>query len=107
MSVYAVDAAGRGLVAVWPAAVGHQASRVADVPVTVADSHAAGLSAALTGLSAALWDAYARPASAAGDEQERERWEYERERSSKVAEMVRKPDLPGGSGMMIVSYSPV
>src|SRR5690242_14709244 len=71
LSVYAVDAAGRGLVAVWPAAVGHRASRVAEVPATVSDLRVGGLSAAMSRLSAALWDVYARPASAAGDEQER------------------------------------
>lgn len=79
MSVYAVEAAGRGLVAVWPAAVGHLASTVAVLPPTVSEVQAGGLAAALSRLSEALWDAYAPPASATSDEQDRSRREYERD----------------------------
>jgi hypothetical protein len=107
VSVYAVEPAGRGLVAVWPAAVGHQASAVAVLPSTVSEVQAGALSAALTRLSEAVWDAYVRPASATGDEQERSRREYEREQFSDVVTAVRKPSLPDESGMVIVSYSPV
>lgn len=107
MSVYAVEAAGRGLVAVWPAAVGHLASTVAVLPPTVSDVQAGGLAAALTRLSEALWDAYVRPASATSDEQERSRREYEREQLHNVTAAVGKPNLPDESGTMIVSYSPV
>jgi hypothetical protein len=107
VSVYAVEPAGRGLVAVWPAAVGHQASAVAVLPSTVTEVQAGALSAALTRLSEAVWEAYVRPASATGDEQERSRREYEREQFSGVATAVRKPSLPDESGMVMVSYSPV
>jgi hypothetical protein len=107
VSVYAVEPASCGLVAVWPAAVGHQVSTVAVLSSTVTEVQAGALSAESTRLSEAVWEAYVRPASATSDEQERSRREYEREQFSGVAAAVRTPNLPDESGMMIVSYSPV
>jgi hypothetical protein len=107
VSVYAFDLVRRGLVAVWPAAVGRQASVVAVLDPKVPEARAGSCLPPWAGLSEALWGVYLRPASTVDDEQERVRREYERERFGEVSAAVRKPNLPDESGMLTVSYSPV
>jgi hypothetical protein len=107
MSVYAFDPDRRAVVVVWSAPVGSLARVVGSLPSAVSNEDAGSVCAAMTRLSEALWDTYVRPASAAGDEQERSRREHERQQFDGVAGAVRAPNLPDESGSLLVSYSPV
>ena len=107
MSVYAFNPDRREVIATWPANVGALAHVVARAGPGVSERDATYLCAELSRLSAALWNTYVRPASAAVGEHERTRREYERERLDTVSSAVRKPNLPDESGLLVVSYSPV
>lgn len=107
MTTYGFDAERGDLIAMWPVGIGSQA-RMAGSAATVNPDLAVVLGHELTGLSAALWDTYVRPASAvAGDEQERWRREEERKELDAVVGFLRAPNQPDESGIMSISYSPV
>jgi hypothetical protein len=107
VSVYAFESGRRQILAVWPSGVGSTAQPVVSLPSAVAESGASELCVALSTLSEAVWATYARPASAAVDDDERSRREGERDSRDRVAEALSDPNLPDEFGMLIVSYSPV
>jgi hypothetical protein len=107
VSVYALHADRREVLVVWPVGAGSQAQTVAVLAERVSARQAAVLCAELTRLSQALWDTYARPASAAEDELERAQREEEREQFAYVVDALREPNQPDEYGLMVVSASPV
>jgi len=104
--VYAFNPDRGQVMATWPANVGALARAVAQAGPGVSERDATHLCAELSRLSEAMWNTYVRPASAAVDEQERTRREYERERLDTVTSAVRKPNLSNKSGLLLTSHSP-
>ena len=107
MSAYAFDPDRREVVATWSSSVGALARVVVAVGAEVSDDAAILLCAQLSRLSEALWDTYVRPATAAEDDDERERRDHERDQLEGAVAIVRTPNLPDASGLLLVSYSPV
>jgi hypothetical protein len=107
VSVYALHAESREILVVWPASTGSYAETVVTLAESVSDRQAAVLCAELSRLSQALWDTYARPASAAEDEMEQAQREEEREQFEYVVDALREPNQPDEFGLMVVSGSPV
>lgn len=110
MTLYAFDAAGRGLVATWSSGRGMAAEMVARLPDAVGEDQGLRLAGALTGLSRWSWRIYTHPASAAESVQlNTEGWrrEQEREALAEVVPAVRRPNLPDENGLMLECYSPV
>jgi hypothetical protein len=83
--------------------VGSSAQPVVLLPAAVTEVQAGELCAALTALSRAVWATYARPASAAVDDDERSRREQERDSRDLVLEALEVPNLPDEFGMLGVS----
>jgi hypothetical protein len=104
VSVYALEPGGRQVLAVWPAGVGSLAQPVLFLPPSVPEALASELCAALTALSKSLWATYARPDSAAADDDERSRREQEQDGRDRVLEALRVPNLPDEFGVLVVSH---
>jgi len=111
MTRYAYEPGRLALVACWGTGRGDLAETVSVLPPGAAHDAALHLASTLTGLSRFLWNAYTRPASAAGDpaEPNSQAWQRaeERARFSVVLPAIRTPELPTQSGLLSVSYSPV
>jgi hypothetical protein len=65
VTCYAVDDDSNTLVRTWPVGHGQRAAIVATLPDSAEPAERLALSAALSGLSDALWRCYTHPASAA------------------------------------------
>ncbi len=116
MTHYGFDPERRVVVATWPAGVGHAAATVADVPAPVDDETASHLAATLERFSGALWHTYTHPwvedlawavgegGTEAGDDVPEE---PEQEPFAEVLPALRTPNLPDGSGLVLVSHDAV
>jgi hypothetical protein len=107
MTSYAVltSDAGPVIVAVWPAGVGQRAISVCSPPKDVPDAVAMQLCDRLTSLSQALWES----AAAFPDDDDDVAAVELRERGDDRAEIIealRDPNLPDGTGSLLVSYDP-
>ena len=91
--MYAFDGVRRELTVVWAAAKGSRSLLIGRLRPAVSDEQAGRLSAALTGLSQALWETYVRPASSVVDDDERQRREEKREQLGTVTSALLKPNL--------------
>ena len=110
MTRYAIDEARGELVAVWETGYGAVATRVAPLPDRLPADKRRALAAELSGLSEALWRCYTHPASVADSlDVNTEGWRREQSRQEfgSVVDHIRRPNLPGDHGSLIVSYDPV
>lgn len=120
MTRYGFDADRRIVVATWPAGVGHAATVSAEVPETVADETGRQLAAALERLSGVMWRTYTHPwvGELDGlDDPDGAAWTSadgvptpeatDRGPFAEVLPALTAPNLPDGSGLLLVSYDPV
>jgi hypothetical protein len=110
MTRYAVDESRGELLTTWETGRGAVAIRVAPLAASVEPHQRLALAAELSGLSEQLWRCYTHPASAAGSlEVNTEGWRREQTRNefASVTAHIRTPNLPDGTGLLMVSYDPV